>query len=175
MTKPLQFLNIVSMGSRSARRSGRCQRAQALVETALLVPVMVFILGMGVAVGQMVQGAVDLTNASRSAAQVASQDWYNYCSGVTTCGSTSPSSQMTTQEQGDAITAACSEQGYAANLNCLTDGSGTDMSSITVKNELGQASGNPIVLVQIAAKLKPILPLIPTFNITVQAAAEEEQ
>ncbi len=154
-------------------RTGR--RGQALVETALIMPVMVAMLGMGVTVGQTVTSAVNMTNAARSAAIGASYVWWSACQGnPSDCAPSADSSGSTlaNAEYNAAVDYACQEQGYGQ-TNCI--GSGTVMQSIVVNDLSGPRSGLPFVQVNIKAQVQAILPFVPTINYQIQAGAEQEQ
>lgn len=151
------------------------QRGQALVETALLMPLMVALLGMGVSVGLTVTSAVNMTNAARAAAIGASYVWWNDCQ--TTASDCSPvadtsGSALANDEYNAAVNYACQEQGYGQ-TNCL--GSGTVMQTIDVTDLSGTRSGIPFVQVTIKAQVQSILPFTSSITYQIQAGAEQEQ
>ncbi|MGH7640816.1 MAG: TadE/TadG family type IV pilus assembly protein [Candidatus Dormibacteria bacterium] len=139
----------VSNPTRRRRFGGRA--GQAVTEFALVLPIAVLILGLAATGGQMLAESITLTQAARSAALAAAND---YAAG------------NFSDEVHDATVAAQDEQGGSA-FTC------PGHNCVSVNNLSGvNYPGQTMAVVVITQSIDPFIPIVPQITVTGTATAQ---
>lgn len=148
-----------------ARKAPGKSRGQALVEFALVMPILLLLLAVVATGGQMLASDISLTQAARAGAVAAAED-----------ASATPKDPISVQTT-DARTAANNEQGGANVITC--SGSGVPSGCVTVTDLSAPGPGlenNTVSLAkcQIWDTIQTFVPLFGN-NITIEAEATAPQ
>jgi Flp pilus assembly protein TadG len=154
-------------GSHPSRMSGRlgwrnrrqASRGQALVEFALIIPVMLLMLVIAIDFGRIFFSYIEITNAAREGAAIGAYEPSNLIQIQTTAGQET-SSQSQRGENAIAVTTACK------------DSTGTSLSDCSLASVGATGAGNTIT-VNVDEKFTFLTPLIGNFfpNLHLKAAA----
>jgi Flp pilus assembly protein TadG len=128
-------------------------KGQALVEMALVLPVMALLLGVAYTASDAMHSTIGLTSAARAGAIVAANDLRN--------------SMSSTQALTDATSTVNAEE----NVNIYQSGGGCTDNCVTLAQPTGGSSSINLVQITITHSVTSALPLLSGIKVSTQAAA----
>ncbi len=161
-----------------SHRSGRVRTAgQAIVETALVLPIMISMMTLAAFVGQMTAAGIDATTAARAAATGASYAWWQ----VQPISAQAPIAVQWACKEASGSGATCSEKscskGASSNIYVCTFSGTTPYQKLTLTDAQVDESSTTVNVaeVQLTLSVTPFVDVAGSVTVMGQAGAMQEQ
>jgi Flp pilus assembly protein TadG len=143
---------------RRSRGPRKDQRGQSMVEFALVFPLFMTILAVGIVASQFLSSVIGLNGAARAGAIAAANDIH--------------AGTSYTQELTDATNAVSAEEGCTSCYTGVTDSTTCPANCVWITHDSGAQLGRSIETVHILHKVVPWVGLVKGISVQAQAGAE---